>query len=651
MRPPPSPLPARLSGALLSLLLAAPPAFSAGGTARVNTGRGGVNSGGQAGAAGGVQASPGSVPGVTLVPALNGTLSPLSAPALSPASSLGLAPSALAETSLAPQGAAASPARSLSAASEGTGPSASLPAARSADSAPLAPYAQTLVGAGAPLELVRRLDAFLASHHPGDQDAVYHGLQHSRDVAAVAARMAAQERLDRGRTVLVVLAASLHDLDPERAPGAPPVVAATVRYLQENAQARELVAEFAALFGFTPGQVRSLILATDFNPVPEKLAEIKAAFERSTSEEFSGDAVSWARQWGLRLSVADKSAAYLGDQRQSLAFVRGLAGEFRAAAAARGAQGPTDAQIVADTHKFMGSLNESPEMNMLPYDLRERYDATLTYFRSIGTPEAAADALRALDDAPKRGPPAQDSALSRDVASARRYIAGIAGGMKLQERQRAALFEQWLEDEGLPADSARAQAVKQALLPASAAADAAALEGVSPALSRHHASLLKLAREQGTTPAEISATLVSAGLAGTLASVDAATFEHQSWLAMRRASLERAVRRYPDNQQGDFMRQLASAMSSPGGKSVEEVARDGVFAYVDFTGSAVSRVSVGRDPDPRSPHMVFYVTRREEKWRIDGYRQNRELRRSDAELTRQLKAWLQRGGIPAADFE
>jgi hypothetical protein len=84
---------------------------------------------------------------------------------------------------------------------------------------------------------------------------------------------------------------------------------------------------------------------------------------------------------------------------------------------------------------------------------------------------------------------------------------------------------------------------------------------------------------------------------------------------------------------------------------VEEVARDGVFAYVDFAGPAVLRAAAGRDPDVRAFQMVFYVTRRDGRWRIDGYRQNKDMRRGDAELERNFKTWLTAGGVPKADFE
>jgi len=77
-------------------------------------------------------------------------------------------------------------------------------------------------------------------------------------------------------------------------------------------------------------------------------------------------------------------------------------------------------------------------------------------------------------------------------------------------------------------------------------------------------------------------------------------------------------------------------------------------AYIINSGRifrAGSPDALGRDPDVRSVQMVFYVTRRGGRWKIDGYRQHRETGRSDAELKKSLKAWLAGGGVRAADFE
>lgn len=620
----------------LSLLLSA---GAAAGNVKTTANRG--NAGSQAGSAG-------SVTPVTL-----------SVPTLNPGLGIGaqLAPIADLSRGLpfqSPQMARGDLAPTLAAPGFGPAPSDAPRAAADAADASVAtnlpPYMGALIGAGAPKSLVEKLDAFLAARHPGDQSQVYHGLQHSRDVAGVAARMASESGLSPARTALVVLAASLHDLDPNRAPGAPPTVKATVAYLEQDGEARLLLAQFGNRFGFSARQVAALIKATDFNPNPEALKAIQAEFERSAGEAFAGD-VAWALDWGKRLALADKTAAYLGDNRQSLAFVRGLAGEFRAGAEARGEKGPPDVAIVANTHNFMTPLRDSPEFALLPADLQARYDDTLAYFRGIGTPEAAAKALEGLQtSAPTRGPPAL---AQEDLKALNRYINSIAGDTELSAEQRNGLFKNWLEDEaprrGIKDGSQRARDVHALFNPGTASTEDAAMAEVHPRLQRQRAALLKLAKDNNTTPKAISDTLVNQGLLGDLRGLGPEAFERQAWFAMRRASLERAVRRYPQNEQGDFMRMLKDAMLTPSGKSVEEVARSGAFAQVTYAGGIKAKAD--REPDNKTVDMVFYITRVEEKWHIEGNRQNRPLGRSDDELVAQFKAWLLRGGIPAADFD
>ena len=89
------------------------------------------------------------------------------------------------------------------------------------------------------------------------------------------------------------------------------------------------------------------------------------------------------------------------------------------------------------------------------------------------------------------------------------------------------------------------------------------------------------------------------------------------------------------------------------GKSIEEVSRDGVFVYADFNGRSVTGVSSGRDPDPQTPNVLFYVRFEEDKWRIDVYRQNRGRGfqgGSDASFVEAFQQWLVSGGVPRADF-
>jgi hypothetical protein len=272
------------------------------------------------------------------------------------------------------------------------------------------------------------------------------------------------------------------------------------------------------------------------------------------------------------------------------------------------------------------------------------------------TAEAAAvptrgppSAVNIFAPAPQAPAPKADP---KDVAAARRYIADIGSGVKLSARQTEALFGQWLEEEGISPSSTRARLTKQALLPEAAAAETALLDQVHPSLRRRHGqTILRLAREEGKTPAEVSGLIERSGNLDLLAPLDVPTFETQAGMVLRRAELEAAVAGYPDNAQGDFLRGLAGHMAAPGGKSIEEVTRDGVFAYVDFSGSAgVLRAYTGRDPDVQSAQVVYYITRRDGKWQLDVYRQNRRTGRADSSLTAGLRDWLMKGGIPEEDF-
>jgi hypothetical protein len=160
-----------------------------------------------------------------------------------------------------------------------------------------------------------------------------------------------------------------------------------------------------------------------------------------------------------------------------------------------------------------------------------------------------------------------------------------------------------------------------------------------------------MAAERRTTPAAIQSVLARRGVLEEIAPLPDAKFERQAGFALLRDELQRAVAGYPDGAQGRLMRDVATAMSSSSGKSVEEIARDGVFIYADFAGASVRKAAAGRDPDVRACQVVFYVTREDGRWRIGGYRQNRSTGRGDAELARVLKNWLVSGGVPKEDLE
>ncbi|MFI5347658.1 MAG: HD domain-containing protein, partial [Elusimicrobiota bacterium] len=500
----------------------------------------------------------------------------------------------------------------------------------------------SLQSLGVPEELTSRLTRFLDSRHPGHQDRIYHGTGHSYEVANVTARMLEQYPLPASRKILLILAASLHDIDPARVADTPARVPATIKYLDEDSEARSLVSDFASRYGFTAEQVGALILATDFSPDAAEMLAKRQTFEFAAAATFPGE--DFGKLWGLRLAYIDQASTYLAGPTFARNRVAGLAHEIRTGLDQIGkGPGPTDEQMLAGTAKFLTVLRQNPNFDILPPELKKRFETVSAYFERRQTPEAwAAPAA----PAPARAPPA-----SPELEAAKRYVNSIASGIQLTERQTDGLLAQFFEDRGIAPGSPQADAVRRQMLPGKVAAEDRAAAGLSPSLKKHRSVLLKIAADRGTSPAAIEAVLARRGVLSLFAGLDDATFHAQVERALDRNELEAAVSGYPDNAQGDFMRRLAGDMATPSGKSIEETSRSGVFAYVDFSGSGVSRASTGRDPDVSSVQMLFYVTRAAGRWKIGGYRQNKRTGRTDAELTRVLRQWLVAGGIPARDLE
>jgi len=262
--------------------------------------------------------------------------------------------------------------------------------------------------------------------------------------------------------------------------------------------------------------------------------------------------------------------------------------------------------------------------------------------------------MSALELPPAAAAPDASPALSLEpegTAEVRGYIGMVMGDLKPDEKQTEALIEEFFELREIPLSSPKALAVRQALLPAKAAAETVSAARLDPRLRRHRATVLKLAREHRTTPSEVEAVLKRRGLLPYAAVMEEEAFRHQAERTLDRAELQNVVASYPDNPQGRFMRGVADDMSDHSGSSAEEISRDGVFAYIDFSGRTVVQASSGRNPDQNLCQMVFYITRREDRWRIGGYRQNKRSGLKDPELERSLRDWLTSGGVPGADLE
>ncbi len=637
MRPP------RLIPLALTLIALALPAG-----AQVKTGAGADAAAGNAGSAGASFNSG----GVTQVPSGSGQLSPLSlsgtltsvlsAPALS--LNQGLVPSALNTAKLHSAAAEQKPApKTIAAATPPETPPDGGPAA--AESGPPGPphFVIALTKLGVPSPLISRLTAFLATRHPGDQDKIYHGLGHSHEVADLTARLVEDQELPAEKKILLILSAALHDVDPARTANTPARVFATISHLDSDDEARGLLLDFGARYGFTAAQVKAMIMATDFALDPVQMKEKQDAFAVAAKEAFPSEP-DWALTWGKRLAFADQSSTYVGSLEQALKRVEGLAVEIRAQLAAIGkGPGPSDEIILAGTAKFLGALKKDPLFALLPDEQRKNFDGVLAYFQTRQTPESWKDRSRPL---PARGPP-----FALDVAAARRYIDDVMGGVRSPtEREADSLIGDWLDEKGIPRDSARALEVRKRLVPGKAGTEAEVVSKLHPSLRRHSALLFRVAQERGVTVPYIESVLRERGMLAMLGQIPDSRLEGQIHMALTKEELKRAVSGYPVNDQGMLMRGIAGEMGVKGGKSVEEVARDGVFLYSDFTGLRFLRGFASRDPDIQSHTIAFYITREDGKWRINGYRQRDQGKTSDAAYVNALKLWLIQGGIPESDF-
>ncbi len=238
------------------------------------------------------------------------------------------------------------------------------------------PFLKELEALGTPRPLAESLRAFLADRHPGDQKRIYHGLEHTCEVAALTARMLRSwPRVPRSRKVLLIIAAALHDVDPARRPGTPARVEATLEHLEDDREARALLWAFGEHFDFTPAQVCALILATDYSPFPEEMKAKRAQFERASQGVFGDD--PWIPEWGRRLAYWDQISTYLETVPKARSRVAGLARELRADS--RKPLGMSDI-----SRRFLSGLRRDPLFDFLPAADRRRFDAALASFDGRG---------------------------------------------------------------------------------------------------------------------------------------------------------------------------------------------------------------------------------------------------------------------------
>ena len=240
------------------------------------------------------------------------------------------------------------------------------------------------------------------------------------------------------------------------------------------------------------------------------------------------------------------------------------------------------------------------------------------------------------------------------IKRARRYIRDIMGSRAPTEAETEALLTDYMDVQGIAPASAPGQQLRRALLASKIEAENAAVARLDPRYKGVGPFILAAAKEYKVPPSHVTAAVEKRRLGGLLAG--AKTKEQADRIldsVLARDRFDRFLARYPKNRQGDLMRDVASNMLVRSGKSIEEVSRDGVFVYADFNGRSLTNASVGRDPDPQAPDVLFYVRFEEAKWRIDVYRQNyhRDSQRGpDSEFVEAFQRWLVSGGVPSSDF-
>ena len=241
----------------------------------------------------------------------------------------------------------------------------------------LSAFRKELRALGTPAGLVERLVAFLKTRHPGNQERIYHSFAHTIEVAALTTRMLHRwPKVPAERKVLIALSAALHDLDPERYPGTPARVSATLEYLQGHGEAHSLVSDFCDRFHFTPGQVGALIMATDYSADKNELVQLQEAFKRAHKYAFGDD--PWIDEWGRRLAYWDKIATYLENEPQeSRRRVAGLGRELRRAGAWR--RRPK-AGLTGVSRDFLLALKKHELYTYLPKADRARFEKVLKLF-------------------------------------------------------------------------------------------------------------------------------------------------------------------------------------------------------------------------------------------------------------------------------
>lgn len=219
---------------------------------------------------------------------------------------------------------------------------------------------------------------FIITNHPGEQDKLYHNSLHSIEVAGLVAVILDQIGILDKWIKLVELSALLHDIDPERKINIPPRVERTIQYLENNQEAQSIIHFLCNEYGFTPQQIYTLILATDYSPIPEERDNKWIKFCNECEIYFEREELDTAIFLGEILAYADKASTYTLSEHLVVTRVRGLAFELRTLS---NSPFPTDEDIFRGTSSFLTSeLIENKIFQFLPLEYRQKLVETREFF-------------------------------------------------------------------------------------------------------------------------------------------------------------------------------------------------------------------------------------------------------------------------------
>jgi len=149
--------------------------------------------------------------------------------------------------------------------------------------------------------------------------------------------------------------------------------------------------------------------------------------------------------------------------------------------------------------------------------------------------------------------------------------------------------------------------------------------------------VLEAAREYSLTPVQVEEAVRRNRLEVVMASKS--RFRKYLFDALEREEMQALGASWPENRQAEFLRGLMQDIRVKSGKSVEEVARAGAFAYVRFSGAGVTEARSGRDPDHKYCDAIFYVLYEHGRFKVSLY----GTRRPVSSPEEGFKAWLLRG--------